>query len=640
MPQNNTGNPIGEYGSDDPKDLVDNTENFDFAMNSDEDTWETRLGKLNKTWNGLQQQVTDYLIAQGYESVYLTYGVGVIVQRQTQLVQRSGELYRVMSASDIPLTLTGTWATDAPKLQAVGDAALRVLLASTAGSGRVGHSPTSTYDPGTVGAELLRINSNMGVPIQGNLSALFAQGILPCTTLWCADSNGAGAGQPNGYDGGYLGRLIRSLMNTFDEGFGSTDRGYMYESVMDPYLMLNSEPGWGIDGPVEWLPNGVAGGVTGTLLKVPVGSAITRTGQEVAQCKLFYKYAAAGTVRITVNGVIASDHVLTSAGRSSDIGLAPGGAYIKPTDTIRIEPISGELLFQGFRVLRKSGSRGPITFVAPQGSQGWDDFFDDERCVPLTNWVKDDNANGYVLLGMPLGTNNIVTTVGKQKSPTAYVTSMDACIQKYRGKLSGNNVAVMIWVPPRPNQATYAPYEDYVSAIVEYARTRDYIILVRMDLSGIYGAKFMTTNVSDPAPDLHYSDYGHAAIASVFAATLGITMQTRYPTFPAPASSVPKLAATAKNTWTTSTAGSYLGDDGFVDMVGYFARNGSTNYIFGNVAAALIPADDVLTFMVDDQGVSHTVVIRPVTGQLELANQTVTGITNLFTTGACRYKLA
>ena len=146
MPQNNTGNPIGEYGSDAPEDLIDNTQNFDFALNGDEDTWETRLGKLNKSWKGLQQQVTDYLIAQGYESVYLTYGASIVVLRQTQLVQRSGELYRVMNASDIPLTLTGTWATDSPKLQAVGDAALRQALGDYSGSTKVTYRERSAQD--------------------------------------------------------------------------------------------------------------------------------------------------------------------------------------------------------------------------------------------------------------------------------------------------------------------------------------------------------------------------------------------------------------------------------------------------------------------------------------------------------------
>lgn len=92
--RDNTGDPVGADGSSDHRDL----------------------------WQGILQQVTDYLIAQGYESSYLTYGAGLAVQRQTQLVQHAGELYRVVNTADIPLVLSGTWATDAPKLQALGSA--------------------------------------------------------------------------------------------------------------------------------------------------------------------------------------------------------------------------------------------------------------------------------------------------------------------------------------------------------------------------------------------------------------------------------------------------------------------------------------------------------------------------------------
>ncbi|MBF8720180.1 hypothetical protein [Pseudomonas guariconensis] len=131
----NTGNPVEPYGSSDFRDAFDNTGNLDLAMNGQALTWVDRAGKEKKSWKGIQQQVTDYLIKSGYESVYLTYGSGVIVERQTQLVQRDGELYRVMNASDIPLTLTGTWATDAPKLQAVGDQGLRQQISGNLEAG-------------------------------------------------------------------------------------------------------------------------------------------------------------------------------------------------------------------------------------------------------------------------------------------------------------------------------------------------------------------------------------------------------------------------------------------------------------------------------------------------------------------------
>lgn len=138
---NNTGNPVEPNGSDDPRDLIDNAAIGDKLINSSDLTWPGRLGKVLKTWAGLMQQVTDYLIAQGYESVYLVYGAGVIVQRQTQLVQRDGELYRILNSADIPLTLIGAWTTDALKLQAVGDAALRQALASVDSDVLVGGVP-------------------------------------------------------------------------------------------------------------------------------------------------------------------------------------------------------------------------------------------------------------------------------------------------------------------------------------------------------------------------------------------------------------------------------------------------------------------------------------------------------------------
>lgn len=140
----NTGNPVGSDGSSSPFDLHDNAGVLDLLLNGPLGEYLSRLGVPLKSWVGIMQQVTDYLIAQGYESVYLSYGAGVVVQRQTQLVQRSGELYRVMNAADIPLTLTGTWATDEPKLQAVGDAALRAALASDTGGSYVKHKVSGT----------------------------------------------------------------------------------------------------------------------------------------------------------------------------------------------------------------------------------------------------------------------------------------------------------------------------------------------------------------------------------------------------------------------------------------------------------------------------------------------------------------
>lgn len=165
----NTGNPVGPDGSNSPFDLYDNSGIIDLLLTGPLGEYLDRLGVPLKSWRGIMQQVTDYLIDQSYESVYLTYSAGVVVERQTQLVQRAGELYRVMNASDIPLTLTGTWAADAPKLQAVGDAALRQALASSTGATFV-HRGSSTVDADLAALEVSDAAQN--VQLQENTDAL------------------------------------------------------------------------------------------------------------------------------------------------------------------------------------------------------------------------------------------------------------------------------------------------------------------------------------------------------------------------------------------------------------------------------------------------------------------------------------
>ncbi|MDD2114157.1 tail fiber domain-containing protein [Pseudomonas asiatica] len=112
----NTGNPVGPDGSSSPFDLHDNAGNLDLGVNSEELIFTDRTGKNRDTWAGFEKKFSDLLISQGYESVYLEYAPGVVVERQTQLVQVGGELYRVKDVDDLPLALSGDWEIDAPKL--------------------------------------------------------------------------------------------------------------------------------------------------------------------------------------------------------------------------------------------------------------------------------------------------------------------------------------------------------------------------------------------------------------------------------------------------------------------------------------------------------------------------------------------
>ncbi|HEJ1718279.1 TPA: right-handed parallel beta-helix repeat-containing protein [Pseudomonas aeruginosa] len=127
-----TGNPLG---SKDPRDLYDNAENLDTAMNSlDQDRWMDRGPQrppvARWTWWGIEQYVMQWLAAQGFEPTPLEYvdGSPLIVDRPTQLIQRDGNLYSVQLPADFPVSLSGNWSADELLLVNQVDRALRAEL--------------------------------------------------------------------------------------------------------------------------------------------------------------------------------------------------------------------------------------------------------------------------------------------------------------------------------------------------------------------------------------------------------------------------------------------------------------------------------------------------------------------------------
>ncbi|ORL62915.1 hypothetical protein [Pseudomonas putida] len=129
----NTGNPVEPDGSDSPFDLHDNSANFDIWANDRTKTsWPDRLGVERKTWHGMEQQVNDWLAAQGFEPVPLAYvdGSPLTVDRPTQLIERDDNLYSVRLPASFPVSLSGSWSTDEPLLVAQVDRSLREDLAN------------------------------------------------------------------------------------------------------------------------------------------------------------------------------------------------------------------------------------------------------------------------------------------------------------------------------------------------------------------------------------------------------------------------------------------------------------------------------------------------------------------------------
>jgi hypothetical protein len=178
-----TFNPIG---STNPKDLIDNAQNLDLLILGPLLSYPDRRGVNRLSWAGIEAafaaaqasrastftttQATNqaafdtaqtarattftatqaakqaeydaaqvdrenrfnmWLDLSGFENPPLVYtdGVTLKVDRVTQLIQRSGNLYTVKRPATFPKTLTGTWATDAPGLVLRNDQSIRQDLA-------------------------------------------------------------------------------------------------------------------------------------------------------------------------------------------------------------------------------------------------------------------------------------------------------------------------------------------------------------------------------------------------------------------------------------------------------------------------------------------------------------------------------
>ncbi|MDM9556078.1 hypothetical protein QU926_20910 [Pseudomonas asiatica] len=335
----NTGNPVGPDGSSSPFDLHDNSGNIDvWANNRLLEEFPDRLGIPRKTWYGMEKQVTDYLIAQGYESVYLNYAAGVIVERQTQLVQRSGELYRVMNAADIPLTLTGTWATDAPKLQAVGDAALRQALASSTGATMV-HRGTSTVDADLAALEagvaqlqssasesarkLLSQSSKSYNSVNANLSSQNPWGVR-CLNVF-GDSISFGANANIIERDSYIG-LLKKMLNI---DLGSTNVGVLgilprtsneggtYDQYFSTYT---SQTGTWVSiagAAAAHIPFGYA-----LESSIPGSSQFYRAPISQRYVRLWFDGTVTGEIEIVMNNVVVQTLVTTGTGSGFDRGAA------------------------------------------------------------------------------------------------------------------------------------------------------------------------------------------------------------------------------------------------------------------------------------------------------------------------------
>ncbi|MBH4483987.1 hypothetical protein I5N15_06575 [Pseudomonas aeruginosa] len=132
---------LNPLGSKDPRDLYDNAENYDAAMNDrDHEQWTDRFGVSRPTWYGVEQRVNQFIQSSGWELPPLPYidGTPLLVARPTQLIERDGNLYSVKLPASFPASLSGNWVDDEPLLVVRTDQALRAQLAAPDGGVNVG----------------------------------------------------------------------------------------------------------------------------------------------------------------------------------------------------------------------------------------------------------------------------------------------------------------------------------------------------------------------------------------------------------------------------------------------------------------------------------------------------------------------
>src|SRR5690554_129417 len=119
----NTRNPIG---SKDPRDLYDNAENLDEAVNTrTAESWGDRFGVQRKTWWGMEQRFNDFIASSGYQFLG-DYAAGIEITEYNQIVRDSdGEFWRLSGQVDLPYTTTGAGLPEDDSFTPLGDAVLR-----------------------------------------------------------------------------------------------------------------------------------------------------------------------------------------------------------------------------------------------------------------------------------------------------------------------------------------------------------------------------------------------------------------------------------------------------------------------------------------------------------------------------------
>lgn len=112
------------------KDLLDNAENFDVALNAPGVNWVDRLGVIRVSWAGFDAQLKAAILNQGFQFIGDYSSGPLTIGAPNQVFSYLGNYYRPGPALVLPYTTVSNWTIDQPKFLVAGDGVLRNDLTS------------------------------------------------------------------------------------------------------------------------------------------------------------------------------------------------------------------------------------------------------------------------------------------------------------------------------------------------------------------------------------------------------------------------------------------------------------------------------------------------------------------------------
>lgn len=382
-------------------------------------------------------------------------------------------------------------------------------------------------------AEEMRNKRDKTVQIVRKSAVSFAPGTQTqySAIVLLGDSNSEGAGTSSGgYEEGFAGKFVRAIHNAYDRGI-NTDRGFQFESILN--LSKAGVRGLSSDGTL------INGGMCDSRLSLGPGKKITITGREISSADVFYEAGlSTGQLQFSINGAAPyKTETITGTGTKDTALGNPGGMpsfifgssqssfYIKATDVLTITSVGGTVVITEVLAIRTS-SNAPLIYSMVRQGWGFQDFYNPSFVSEMASHVLRFANNGNKLVLVCLGTNNQNGVVGRQLSPTDYITALDLLISRYRTALNapGGFTRFAVWVPHKTLDARpLGTYEQYIDAVTKYCENSIDTQCIRIDLSAVgYNSAYLADN-------RHFNDIGHSVVAHEMCSAINIPGNFLFP---------------------------------------------------------------------------------------------------------------